>query len=378
MHATSFFRWGYRSILKPIYFHLDPELVHDRMLAVGAALGRVGALRRFTSYCFEYRHSMLEQRIAGIPFKNPIGLAAGFDKNGRLSDILPSVGFGFEEIGSVTGEPCAGNPKRRLWRLPSVHGLVVNYGLPNQGAEAISKKLKGKKFDFPIGISLAKTNCQACAVDEVGIQDYRKGLELFLDIGDYYTVNVSCPNAFGGQPFQDPNSLDRLLNELDVVHTKKPVFIKISADTPTTDVPAIIEVASRHHVQGFVIANLTKRYERLGIAEEMKKQEIVTGGISGKPTQELSDALLSEFYRYSGSRFILIGCGGVFSPEDAYRKIRLGASLIQLITGMIYEGPQLIGELNKGLVQLLQRDGFKNISEATGVDVKKEEMKREG
>lgn len=371
MFATSFFRWGYRYLLKPIYFRLDPESVHDRMLGVGSVLGRVGALRRFTSFCFEYRHPMLEQDVSGIRFKNPIGLAAGFDKNGRLADILPAVGFGFEEIGSVTGEPCVGNPKKRLWRLPSIDGLVVNYGLPNQGAEAISRKLKGKKFDVPIGISLAKTNCQACAVDEVGIQDYRKGLEAFLEIGDYYTINVSCPNAFGGQPFQDPESLDRLLNELDVVHTNKPVFVKISADTPITDVPAMVDVASRHHVQGFVIANLTKRYERLGIAEEMKKQGIVTGGISGKPTRELSDALLSEFYRYGGDRFVLIGCGGIFTAEDAYRKIRLGASLVQLITGMIYEGPQLIGELNKGLVQLLQRDGFKNISEVIGVDAGK-------
>jgi dihydroorotate dehydrogenase len=370
MFATSFFRWGYRAVLKPIYFRLDPEYIHERMLVVGASLGRIRFLRRFTSFCFEYRHPALEQEILGIHFKNPIGLAAGFDKNGKLADILPSVGFGFEEIGSITGEPCAGNPKKRLWRLPNLRGLVVNYGLPNEGAQVIASKLKGKQFRFPIGISLAKTNCQACAVTETGIRDYRKGLEAFIGIGDYYTINVSCPNAYGGQPFQDSASLDALMTELDTVGGSKPVFIKVSADTSLEEIPRMIEVASKHRVQGFIISNLTKQYDQSGIADEMEKRGIETGGISGKPTEELSNRLLEAFYRAGGKGFVLIGCGGIFSAEDVYRKIKLGASLVQLITGMIYEGPQLIGELNKDLVQLLKKDGFEHVSQAVGTGLK--------
>lgn len=372
MLGTSFFRWGYRRVLKPIFFRLDPEFIHDRMLASGELLGRFNATRRMTSGFFEYQHPMLEQDILGIHFKNPIGLAAGFDKNGRLSDILPSVGFGFEEIGSITGEPCKGNPKKRLWRLSEIKALVVNYGLPNEGVEKVVQRLSVKTFRFPIGISLAKTNCQECAVDEVGMRDYLKGMKVSAGVGDYYTINVSCPNAYGGQPFQDARSLDRLLSVLDTVETSKPVFIKLSADTRLQDVESIVEAAGRHHVNGFIIANLTKQYDKSGIAEELQKQGITTGGISGKPTEVLSNALLSAFYRRCKSRYVLIGCGGVFTAEDAYRKIKCGASLVQLITGMIYEGPQSIGEMNKGLVQLLQRDGFKRISDAVGIDAIKE------
>lgn len=371
MFITPFFRWGYRFVLKPIFFQIDPEVVHDQMTGVGAMLGRHDQMRRMTSFFFEYQNPVLEQDILGIHFQNPIGLSAGFDKNGRMLDILPSVGFGFGEIGSVTGEPCAGNPKKRLWRLPKMRGLVVNYGLPNDGSRVIAERLRGKKFRFPVGISLAKTNCEACAVDHVGIQDYLKGLKAMADIGDYYTINVSCPNAFGGQPFQTAESMDWLLTALDTIETTKPVFVKLSPDTSLEDVDGIVSVAERHRVQGFIISNLTKQYDRLGIAEEMEKRGAITGGISGKPMEELANALLFAFYKRCGKRFVLIGCGGVFTAEDAYRKIKNGASLVQLITGMIYEGPQLIGELNKGLVQLLKRDGYVSIKDAIGADHRK-------
>ncbi len=368
MFVAPFFRWGYRTILKPIYFCMDPEKIHEQMLGVGAALGRFGFTRWLTSFCFSYKNPMLEQEVLGIHFPNPIGLAGGFDKNAKITDIIPSVGFGFEEVGSITGEPCSGNPKKRLWRLPKLKALVVNYGLANQGAEAIATRLKGRAFGCPIGVNMAKTNNQACALDGVGIEDYLKSMRLFEHIGDYDMINVSCPNAYGGQPFHDPERMDRLLSALDTVQTTKPRFIKLSADVSSDDVDAIVTVAERHHVQGFVISNLTKQYGRSGIMEELAKQGITTGGISGKPVQDLADNLISAFYARCGGRFVIIGCGGVFSAEDAYAKIRKGASLVQLITGMIYEGPQLIGEINKGLVALLKRDGYASLSEAIGAD----------
>lgn len=368
MFATSFFRWGYRAVLKPIYFRIDPEKIHEQMLGVGAMLGRFGFPRWFTAFCFAYKHPMLEQDILGIHFSNPIGLAGGFDKNAKITDIIPSVGFGFEEVGSITGEPCPGNPKKRLWRLPRLKALVVNYGLANEGAEAIAKRLAQKHFRCPIGINMAKTNNQMCAMDGAGIEDHLKSMRLFEHIGDYDTINVSCPNAYGGQPFHDPERMDRLLSALDTVQTAKPRFIKLSADVPSDEIDAIVTVAEHHHVQGFIISNLTKRYDRSGIAEELAKQGIVTGGISGKPVQDLADNLISAFYARCGGRFVIIGCGGVFSAEDAYAKIRKGASLVQIVTGMIYEGPQLIGEINRGLVALLKRDGFSSVAEAVGAD----------
>jgi dihydroorotate dehydrogenase len=162
--------------------------------------------------------------------------------------------------------------------------------------------------------------------------------------------------------------MDRLLSALDTVQTAKPRLIKLSADFSLDEVDKIVTVAERHHVQGFLISNLTKQYGRSGIAQELEKQGIVTGGISGKPVQELSDSLIAAFYTRCGKKFVIIGCGGVFSAEDAYAKIRKGASLVQLVTGMIYEGPQLIGEINKGLVALLKRDGYESVSEAIGAD----------
>lgn len=368
MFATSFFRWGYRTLLKPIYFRMDPEMVHDRMLGVGEILGRFRVTRWLTGALFSYANPILEQTVLGIRFPNPIGLSGGFDKNARITDILPSVGFGFVEVGSITGEPCSGNPKKRLWRLPKLKALVVNYGLANQGAEAIAARLKGKAFRCPIGMNMAKTNSQTCAMDGAGIEDHLKSMRLLEHIGDYDVINVSCPNAFGGQPFQTPEKMDRLLSALDTVQTAKPRFIKLGADVSPDDVDAIVTVAERHHVQGFVISNLTKKVERFGIAEELAKQGITTGGISGKPVRDLADNLIAAFYTRCGGRFVIIGCGGVFTAEDAYVKIRKGASLVQLITGMIYEGPQLIGEINRGLVALLKRDGYASIAEAVGAD----------
>lgn len=358
---------------------MDPERIHEQMVGVGAFLGRYSAMRRLTSWFFEYQNPILEQTVAGVRFANPVGLAAGFDKNARLIGILPSVGFGFEEVGSVTALPCEGNPKPRLWRLPDSHGLVVNYGLMNDGAEVVASRLRSDllrrtTYDvrrtspqfFPTGISIAKTNCSACADDDAGIADYVSSMKTFAEIGDYHTINISCPNAFGGQPFQRPDALDRLLSALDAVPSSRPRFLKLSADTELSEIDRLLEIARRHRIAGFIVSNLTKKYDAAGVKDEMEKRGIKTGGVSGKPVEKFSNELISELYKKGRSQFVIIGCGGVFNAEDAYAKIKAGASLVQLITGMIYEGPQLIGQINRGLVDLLKRDGYRNISEAVG------------
>jgi dihydroorotate dehydrogenase subfamily 2 len=298
-------------------------------------------------------------------FTNPIGLAAGFDKDAHLLEILPDVGFGFAEIGSVTGEPCQGNPKPRLWRLPKSQGLVVYYGLKNDGCEAIARRLEGRVFRMPIGISVAKTNVPETVAMEAGIADYAKAFRAFATIGDYLTVNISCPNAFGGEPFTDPKRLERLLVALEVIPTNHPVFLKMPVDLPEQTVATLLDVAKRYRVQGVIFANLTKRYDRPEI-DPAERADLRKGGVSGKPVTKDANRLLSWAYRTYGSRFVYVGCGGVFSARDAYEKIRQGASLVQLITGMVFEGPQLIGELNRGLVRLLARDGFATVAEAVG------------
>lgn len=337
------------------------------MVRLGSILGTKAVTQALTSLTFSYSNKKLKQKILGINFKNPIGLAAGFDKNGELTDILPSVGFGFMEIGSITGEPCQGNPKPRLWRLKKSKSLLVWYGLKNEGAEALSKKLKSKRFSIPLGTNIAKTNSKDTVKTEKGITDYVKAFEKFKNIGSYFTINISCPNAFGGQPFTDPKSLAMLLAEIDKIPTKKPIFLKFAPDLSKKEIDDLVEVCQKHRVDGFICSNLTKNRNNKKILEKVHSAD---GGMSGKIVEDLSNQLISYLFKKTKGKYVIIGLGGVFNAIDAYKKIKLGASLVQLITGMIFEGPQVISEINQGLAKLLKADGYSNISEAIGASNK--------
>ena len=346
----------YKRLAKPFFFAQDPERVHDRMIALGSKLGRSKVLRVVIRGCFNHRDTRLTQRVLGIKFQNPIGLAAGFDKNAELTQVLPSVGFGFEEIGSITGEQCDGNAKPRLWRHKEHSSLRVNYGLKNDGAEEISRRLRKLDFNMPIGVSIAKTNCEATVGTQAGVEDYAKAYREMKGIGSYVTVNISCPNAFGGQPFTDPDKLEKLLETIDGMRDERPIFIKLSPNLSKEELDDIVAVARKYRIEGFISSNL------------LKGHDLGDGGIAGKMTKEKSNEQLRYLYANHGDEFVLMGCGGVFDAEDAYEKIKAGATLIQMITGMIYEGPQVIGEINRGLVDLLERDGYSNIAEAIGAD----------
>ena len=255
------------------------------MTAAGVRLGRHAATRGLTRALFDYRHPCLEQTILGMRFVNPIGLSAGFDKNAELTEILPEVGFGFAEVGSVTGEPCEGNPKPRLWRLPQSQSIVVWYGLKNDGCEAVAARLAGHRsagqtgfssrtgfprqtgFRIPIGISVAKTNSPATVETEAGITDYVKAFGTVQDVADYVTVNISCPNAFGGEPFTDPAKLDLLLAAIDRLASVKPVFLKLPADLAPAELDALLDVSTRHRVDGYICSNLTKRRDNPRVIE---------------------------------------------------------------------------------------------------------------
>ncbi|MFH1533756.1 MAG: quinone-dependent dihydroorotate dehydrogenase [Nitrospirota bacterium] len=359
----------YITVLKPILFTFDPEKVHDFFIYIGRIIGSNPITRGLNALLFSYSNKKLEQKILGIKFKNPIGLAAGFDKDAKIIKSMKSTGFGYTEVGSITGEPCEGNPKPRLWRLKKSKGLIVYYGLKNEGCEKIAKKLKNKKFDIPVGISIAKTNCKATATTEAGIKDYAKAFKVLHDLGDYFTINISCPNAYGGFPFTDKEKLEKLLEELEKTPTEKPVFLKLAPDLSHKEIDEIIEVADNHKIAGFICTNLTKDRDNKDIKQHLKDADPVShGGISGKPIRELSTKVIKNIYKKTKGKYVIIGCGGVFSAQDAYEKIKAGASLIQLITGMIFEGPQIISEINKGLVALLEKDGHKNISEAVGTE----------
>ncbi len=353
----------YQWVLKPIFFKFDPEMIHDQMTSVGEFLGKFYITRKITGYFFRYSNPMLRQNILGINFENPVGLSAGFDKNAVLTNILSEVGFGFMEVGSITGEKCEGNPKPRLWRLKKSKSLAVYYGLKNEGCESVAKRLSRKKFKIPVNISIAKTNCSDTVDTEKGIEDYFKAYNAFSNIGDFITINISCPNVFGGQPFTDSKKLGALLERIISIPKTKPIFLKLSPDLNNEEIGEIIDLAIKFKIDGFICSNLTKNRNNKNIIDEQIPEK---GGLSGKVVSDMSDDLIRHVYKKTGGKSVIIGVGGIFTAEDAYKKIKAGASLLELITGMIFEGPQVISEINLGLIKLLKKDGYKNISEAIG------------
>lgn len=363
----------YKYIAKPVLFKFKPDDVHSSLIGAGSALQKFTlfrwVLKRFWSY---ENNKVLSQHILGITFKNPVGLSAGFDKNFELAGVLKSIGFGFMEGGSLTFEECKGNPKPWFYRLPKSKSLVVYAGLANNGVRKIIKTIKqypeSTFEDFPLNISIAKTNSKITCTDKDAIADYTGSIKLLQEakLGDMYTLNISCPNTYGGEPFTTPDRLETLLHAVDKLSIRQPLFIKMPAHLPWREFLALLKVAKMHNVQGVTISNLAKDRGQANLMDPLPSS--VKGNLSGKPTQDLSNTLIRKTYSAFGSRFIIIGVGGIFTAEDAYTKIKLGASLIELITGMIFEGPQLIGQINKELVVMLAKDGYASVADAIGAD----------
>lgn len=352
----------YKLFLKPIFFLQDPEGVHDRFTQLGRLLGSNGFTKILTRWMFNYENPELEREICGIKFKNPVGLSAGFDKDANLVNILPDVGFGFMSVGTVTYKPYKGNPKPRLYRLPKSKGLVVYYGLKNIGVKRIVKKLSNEvtkkqsnEDKFPLFISIGKTNADYTASENAGIKDYYDCLNKVIKakVGDVYEINISCPNTFGGEPFTTAPRLEQLLKKLYTLKIDKPVFLKMPIDKKWPEFKKLCDVAVKYGVEGVIIGNLQKDHNHKDIKDKIS--EHVKGGISGKPTWDTSNDLISKTYESYGKKLVIVGVGGIFSADDAIEKLNRGASLVQLITGMIYHGPQLIGEINKGLSAEMNR-----------------------
>ncbi len=355
----------YKGLLKPIFFQFDPEFVHDRIVFIGSIIGRnrwlKGAVRSFS-----YSNTSLNQELFGIHFKNPVGLSAGFDKDGKMFGVMGSIGFGFAEVGTVTYKSYVGNPTPRLLRLPKSKGLVVYYGLKNEGSKAVIERLKNTKQDIPQVISIGRTNSKETACFEDGLEDFINGIKEFnnSNVGNVYEINISCPNTYGGEPFTDASSLNLLLSRVAELNINKPIFIKMPINLDWDKFKELVDVAIKYKVDALVIGNLNKN--RDGLLDKIPQN--IKGNISGKPTEILSNYLIKQTYKYAGDKIKIVGVGGIFSAEDTYKKIKLGASLVEIITGMIFEGPQLVGQINKKLAYMLKEDGFKNISEAIGID----------
>jgi dihydroorotate dehydrogenase len=339
----------YKNLLKPILFKYDAETVHDFFVNTGETLGKNFVGRSAIDAMYGYHGADISKKVDGIFYKTPIMLAAGFDYNARLLKILPSLAFGGAEVGSVTAKECDGNPKPRLERLPFSEGLLVNKGLKNDGVETIINRLKKspKTEDFVIGISVAKTNDSRCADTQAAIDDYVESLTKLNDagVGDYYTINISCPNAFGGETFTTPELLSMLLSAIEAIPIKKPLYVKMPINLAWSEFDSLLQVINNTKVKGIITGNLNKDYGDLSHGAE--RPAMYRGGISGKPCFKLSTELTRQTkYKY-GSRFTIISCGGVMTPSDAMAKFEAGADLVQLVTGMVYNGPGLIKAICK-------------------------------
>lgn len=353
----------YQRIAKPLMFRRSPDAVHIYTVKVGEFVQKNALLRHLIHWAWAYQNeTVLAQDLAGIHFKNPVGLSAGFDKNIQLAPLMRAVGFGFITGGSVTNRYCAGNPRPWFHRLPEQKSLVVYAGLANDGSQAIHKRLRNTKLpaDLPLNISVARTNDDKTVRDEDGIKDYLDCLKRLDNSSQMLEINISCPNTFGGEPFNKPARLNRLLKGVDELKLKAPVFVKMPSDLKWPEFAKLLDVIIKHNIKGVTISNLQK--DRSGIDLD----PAIKGNLSGLPVQAASDQLIRQTYRAYGQKLIIIGVGGIFSAEDAYRKIKLGASLVGLITGIIYQGPQLVGDINCKLVELLASDGYQSIQDAIG------------
>ena len=369
-----FLKLSFRAI-RPLIFMMEPEQAHRTLKKAGVFLGNNKFLKSLTGLFFNYNHESLNIEVDGINYRNPIGLSAGFDKDGELTKIYPSLGFGLAELGSFTGEVCPGNPGKRLFRMKKSKSIVVWYGLNNEGSEKISQRLADEDFgDLRVGINAANSNLTPEFILQDSISDYLKTMKLFKDIGDYYDVNISCPNTQDGEPFVDKDNLDALLiainKEIRPI-SDKPIYVKLAADMTLEEINIIVDACMEHGMDGVVCTNLAKPE----FNSEHRPEEYPTnrgllpkgkGAMSGLPLQRISTNVIRHVYRRTRGQLTIIGVGGIFTARDAYEKITSGASLCHMITAMIFDGPQAMNEINRGLVKLLKADGFDSISQAVG------------
>ncbi len=349
-------RWLYR---------LDPELAHRLGLCAAWLADHLAS--SYLQKTFEYEAPILRQKIWGVEFANPIGLAAGYDKNGLLVRFWDRLGFGHAEIGSVTLHRTRGNPKPRLFRLEEDQAIINRLGLPNKGARRVARRLSRRpKGNMPIGVSIARGDGDTSVTE-----DYCQSASKLLPYANYLTVNASCPNTKGGKILELSDHLDLLLGVLvDVVDNRVPILLKLSPLDSSkviydSQTDRILETAMRHRISGFVVANTVS--DRQGLYTPLESLNTMgRGGLSGPPIYERAVQMVRYVRAFAGPEYTIIGVGGISSAEDAYRMICAGASLLQIYTALVYKGPGIVQQIKKGLVERLQSDGHTSIESAIG------------
>lgn len=338
---------AYKHLLKPALFRFDPEEIHHLFVNIGEALGKTKAGQNLIASLYDYDGPDISRTVDGITYRTPVLLAAGFDYNARLTQILGSMAFGGVEVGSITAYPCPGNPTPRLARAPESESLIVYKGLRNEGVDRIIERLQSRPTQegLVLGISIAMTNAESSATRQGAIDDYRTSLQKLVDanLGDYYTINISCPNVAGGESFTNPDALRELLTALDEVPVDIPRYTKMPISIDEQTYLELLDIVADHGFDGVIVGNLQKDYDTLEVREEAPTN--YRGGLSGKPCQQASTERIALTRQHCDDDFTIIGCGGILSPGDALEKLDAGADLLQLISGMIFEGPHLISQI---------------------------------
>ncbi|WP_431106851.1 quinone-dependent dihydroorotate dehydrogenase [Winogradskyella poriferorum] len=336
----------YKAIIRPILFWFDPEKVHHFTFSLIRTISKLPGFKSLFKKMYLVEDEKLERELFGLTFKNPVGLAAGFDKDGKLFNELSNFGFGFIEIGTLTPKPQDGNPKKRLFRLKEDSAIINRMGFNNGGVEEAVERLKKNKGVL-IGGNIGKNKVTP---NEDAVKDYEICFNALFDYVDYFVVNVSSPNTPNLRALQDKEPLTELLKSLQVLNFQKPkskpILLKIAPDLTNEQLDDIIDIVKTTKIDGVIATNTTISREGL---QSKSKSEI--GGMSGKPLKSRSTEVIKYLSEKSNKAFPIIGVGGIHSAEDALEKIEAGADLVQLYTGFIYEGPKLITSINKTLLQ---------------------------
>ncbi len=337
-------------IIKPILFQFDPENIHHFVTGGLRVANRIWGVKPLLRGSFNLEDRRLEREIFGLKFRNPVGLAAGFDKNAQFIDELAEFGFGFIEIGTVTPLPQPGNDKPRMFRLPADEALINRMGFNNQGVDVVAHRLsKLDRKNLIIGGNIGKNKQTP---NEDALSDYIKCFDRLFDVVDYFVVNVSSPNTPGLRELQEKEPLKHILNSLQERNRKndisRPILLKIAPDLTDSQLNDIIEIVTETKIAGVIATNTTISREGLSSPENLHQEG---GGLSGKPLTKRSTEVIRYLSQNSDKAFTIIGVGGIHSPEDALEKINAGATLVQIYTGFVYEGPALVKRILKGLLK---------------------------
>ncbi|MFU8803716.1 MAG: quinone-dependent dihydroorotate dehydrogenase [Bradymonadaceae bacterium] len=363
--------------IRAVLFALDAELVHKLVMGLWSFFMRFALIRGLVRRRHGVRTPVLEQSLWGLDFENPVGLAAGFDKDGRYFNALHALGFGFIEIGTVTGQAQEGNPRPRLFRLPEDQALLNRMGFNNAGSDGVAGNLVVQRIEPLLGINIGKT--KVVPIEEAP-SDYEESFRKLYPYGRYFVVNVSSPNTPGLRKLQNREPLEELLRRLQTLNRSladqrgeepRPLLLKIAPDIEDTQLDDILAVVKACELDGIMATNTT--IEREGLRTP-GQADLGTGGVSGRPVRRRSLELIKAIYRKTDGRLPIIGVGGIFTAADAMETIEAGASLVQVYTGFIYEGPGMVRRINRGLEQACDQRGWAHISEAIGHNARIREL----